>query len=110
MATAWWSGSRASSAMAARMARSSRSCGARTHRGGRVPRGAHAGYVVPHDERIRQWIEIPEGMEIPPAAAELDRIGVTAPQVRTAADLDGMIVNVRDCSNFPKTASTRSGA
>ena len=22
-------------------------------------------YVVPHDERIRQWIEIPEGMAIP---------------------------------------------
>ena len=25
-------------------------------------------FVVPHDERIRQWIEIPEGMEMPPAA------------------------------------------
>ena len=25
--------------------------------------------VAPHDERIRQWIEIPEGMEFPPAAA-----------------------------------------
>ena len=22
-------------------------------------------FVVPHDERIQQWIEIPEGMEIP---------------------------------------------
>jgi ribonuclease R len=23
-------------------------------------------YVVPHDARIRQWIEIPDGMAIPP--------------------------------------------
>ena len=24
-------------------------------------------FVVPHDDRIQQWIEIPEGMEIPPS-------------------------------------------
>ena len=31
---------------------------------------------------IQQWIEIPEGMEIPPAARpSVDRIGVTAPKV-----------------------------
>ena len=27
--------------------------------------GRRGQYVVPHDERIQQWIEIPEGMEIP---------------------------------------------
>ena len=27
-------------------------------------------FVVPHDERIRQWIEIPEGMELPPASCD----------------------------------------
>ena len=50
--------------------------------------------VVPHDERIRQWIRIPEGLEIPPAAGARDRIGVAALEVNHAADLDGMIVNV----------------
>src|SRR5271166_2184013 len=44
-------------------------------------------YVVPHDDRIRQWIEIPEGMELPPAGRVVDRIGVTAPLVTSVADL-----------------------
>ena len=29
--------------------------------------GRRGQYVVPHDDRIQQWIEIPEGMEMPPA-------------------------------------------
>ena len=32
-------------------------------------------YVVPHDERIRQWIEIPEGLEIPEHPVTPDRVG-----------------------------------
>ena len=51
-------------------------------------------FVAPHDERIRQHIEIPEGLEIPAARAAADRIGVTAPQVSSAEELDGMVVNV----------------
>ena len=51
-------------------------------------------FVVPHDDRIRQWIEIPEGFEFPPAGASPDRIGVDAPQAATVQQLDGMIVNV----------------
>ncbi|HJT88035.1 MAG TPA: VacB/RNase II family 3'-5' exoribonuclease, partial [Bryobacteraceae bacterium] len=51
-------------------------------------------FVVPQDERIRQWIEIPEGLEFPTQAAPRDRIGVTAPEVSSLEDLDGMIVNV----------------
>ncbi|HUB34303.1 MAG TPA: ribonuclease R [Bryobacteraceae bacterium] len=51
-------------------------------------------YVVPHDERIHQWIEIPEGMEFPPAAPSVDRIGAAAVDVESVEDLDGMIVNV----------------
>src|SRR5215467_9176330 len=39
--------------------------------------GRRGQYVVPHDERIHQWIDIPEGMEIPPAGPSTDRIGVT---------------------------------
>jgi ribonuclease R len=56
--------------------------------------GRHGQYVVPHEGRIQQWIEIPEGLEIPAAAPVVDRIGVAAPTVSSAADLNGMIVNV----------------
>ena len=56
--------------------------------------GRRGQYVVPQDERIQQWIEIPEGMEFPPEGEPLDRIGVVAPRVSTVAELDGMMVNV----------------
>ena len=56
--------------------------------------GRRGQYVVPHDDRIQQWIEIPEGMEMPPAGAPVDRIGVIAPTVSNAAELVGMVVNV----------------
>jgi ribonuclease R len=56
--------------------------------------GRRGQYVVPHDERIQQWIEIPEGLEFPPEQQSLDRIGVTAPQISSAGELDGMVVNV----------------
>jgi ribonuclease R len=58
--------------------------------------GRRGQYVVPQDERIQQWIDIPEGLEFPPAeaAANLDRIGVTAPKVESVEELNGMIVNV----------------
>ena len=42
--------------------------------------GRRGQFVVPQDERIQQWIEIPDGMEFPPADAVTDRIGVTARQ------------------------------
>jgi ribonuclease R len=51
-------------------------------------------FVVPHDDRIRQWIEIPAGLESPPLAAQVDRVGVRPPEVAGIADMDGMIVNV----------------
>ena len=38
--------------------------------------GRRGQYVVPHDDRIHQWIEIPEGMELPPEGPSVDRIGV----------------------------------
>jgi ribonuclease R len=56
--------------------------------------GRRGQYVVPHDDRIQQWIEIPEGMEFPPAGPVIDRIGVEAPRAGSIAELNGMIVNV----------------
>ncbi len=56
--------------------------------------GRRGQYVVPQDERIQQWIEIPEGLEFPPEGESIDRIGVVAPQVSSVGELDGMIVNV----------------
>jgi ribonuclease R len=51
-------------------------------------------FVVPQDDRIQQWIEIPEGMEFPPAGPLVDRIGVTPPKAATLEELNGMVVNV----------------
>src|SRR3984957_10489087 len=51
-------------------------------------------FVVPQDQRIQQWIEIPEGLEFPPAGPSVDRIGVTPPKATTIEELDGMVVNV----------------
>ena len=56
--------------------------------------GRRGQYVVPHDDRIQQWIEIPDGMEFPPAGPLIDRIGVAPPQAASVAELNGMIVNV----------------
>jgi ribonuclease R len=51
-------------------------------------------FVAPQDERIQQWIEIPEGMEIPPAHQPTDRIGAAPVAVSNASEMDGLIVNV----------------
>ena len=56
--------------------------------------GRRGFFVVPHDERIRQWIEIPEGFEFPAGARSADRIGATAREVGSIEELDGMVVNV----------------
>ncbi len=51
-------------------------------------------YVIPHEDRIRQWIEIPEGMEFPKKRQSANRVGARALDVKSVDDLDGMIVNV----------------
>src|SRR6185436_16737879 len=56
--------------------------------------GRRGQYVVPHDDRIQQWIDIPEGMELPEAGPAVDRIGVAPRQVGSMEELEGMIVNV----------------
>ncbi len=58
-------------------------------------------FVAPQDERIRQWIEIPAGMELPSATLSRDRVGVTPVDVKSPEDLDGMVVNV-EILEFPE--------
>jgi ribonuclease R len=70
--------------------------------------GRRGQFVVPHDDRIQQWIEIPEGMEFPPATPTPDRIGVTALQVQSVAELDGMVVNV-ELLEYPERNSSPVG-
>src|SRR5262245_3815614 len=51
-------------------------------------------FVAPHDERIQEWIEIPEGMEIPPSGKPIDRVGVEAIVIKDISEMKGLIVNV----------------
>ena len=57
--------------------------------------------VEPHDNRLRHWIVIPAGMELPPSGFGEDRVGVEALDVTGPEDLDGMIVNV-EILDFPE--------
>jgi ribonuclease R len=50
-------------------------------------------WVVPHDERLREWIEIPVEFAIPAGTVQHDRIGATTIEVSDPSELDGMIVN-----------------
>jgi ribonuclease R len=58
-------------------------------------------FVVPSDDRIQQWIEIPEGMELPKQQGSVHRVGAAPREVRALEDLDGMIVNV-EVLEFPE--------
>lgn len=49
--------------------------------------------VVPFDDRMRDWVEIPEGYALPPEAAQHDRIGAKTFEIQDPQDLDGLIVN-----------------
>ena len=68
----------------------------------------HRNYVVPHDERIRQWIEIPEGLEMPEQSLSPDRVGAAPVEVSSVEDLDGMIVNV-EILEFPEDGERAVG-
>jgi ribonuclease R len=54
----------------------------------------HGCFVKPHDDRIQQWIEIAEGMEVPESKATINRVGIEPDPIHSVEDLDGMIVNV----------------
>jgi ribonuclease R len=51
-------------------------------------------FVKPQDERIRQWIEIPDDMAIPASGQSVNRVGVEPYKISKPEDMDGMIVNV----------------
>ncbi len=57
--------------------------------------------VVPHDDRIRQWIRIPEGLELPTETLAADRVGATTAAPARIEELDGAIVNV-EVLEFPE--------
>lgn len=65
-------------------------------------------FVVPYDQKIRQWIQIPEGMEIPAESANLDRVGAQKRTVEQVADMNGMMVNV-EVLDFPDEDSPGIG-
>jgi ribonuclease R len=65
-------------------------------------------FVVPSDERIQQWIEIPEGMEIPAQQQRVDRVGPSVRTVTSVEDLDGLIVNV-EVLEFPENGEHAVG-
>jgi len=66
--------------------------------------GRRGQYVIPQDDRIRQWIEIPDGLETPPAAPPIDRIGVAPPTALSAAEMNGMVVDV-EVLEYPEKGS-----
>ncbi|HBY62526.1 MAG TPA: ribonuclease R [Solibacterales bacterium] len=65
-------------------------------------------FVKPHDERIPHWIEIPEGMERPAGAPNVDRIGVGERAIGGADEMDGMVVNV-EILEFPEGGENAVG-
>ena len=70
------------------------------------PRGC---YVIPYDEKIREHIQIAGGDEIPPAPAQVDRLGdVPAFETATPQQLDGAVVNV-EITRYPSPTESAQG-
>ena len=66
-------------------------------------------FVVPSDDRIQQWIAIPEGLEKPARDLAMDRVGSDLPgRIESPEDLDGMIVNV-EVLEFPQNGESAVG-
>jgi ribonuclease R len=65
-------------------------------------------FVVPADDKIQEWITIPQGLEIPPERKAVNRVGAEQKTIRTAEELDGMIVNV-EILEFPERGEPAVG-
>lgn len=58
-------------------------------------------FIVPSDDRIRQWLLVPEGMELPARRAMAEnRVGAVPCEINSVDDLDGLIVNA-EVLEFP---------
>jgi len=56
--------------------------------------GRRGFYLVPHDERLHDWIDIPDELAIPDPGAQIDRVGPKPLEITDPEKLDGMIINV----------------
>ncbi len=65
-------------------------------------------YVRPHDNRLLDWVVIPDGMEIPTGAFDRDRVGPVAITVENADDLDGLVVNA-EILDYPERGANPVG-
>ncbi len=70
--------------------------------------GRRGCFVVPFDDRIQQWIEIVEGMEIPPPRENPDRVGVKTATVSSIEEMEGMVVDV-EILEFPEDGDNGVG-
>ena len=65
--------------------------------------------VTPHDDRVREPIEINQGEELPPPDPTSDRLGsISPPEVTRPEDLDGWIVYV-EITQFPTRTQEARG-
>ena len=65
-------------------------------------------FVIPHDERLNDWIEIPPDLAIPAPSEQVDRIGPKPLTVSDPEKLDGMIVNV-ELLEYPENGARAVG-
>ena len=65
-------------------------------------------FVVPHDDRIQQWIRIPAGMELPEQSALRDRVGVKPLEIHSVNDLNGVVVDA-EVIDFPEKGEYATG-
>ncbi|MCS6952419.1 MAG: VacB/RNase II family 3'-5' exoribonuclease [Bryobacterales bacterium] len=65
-------------------------------------------FLIPHDERLRDWIEIPPELALPEPSLGTHRMAVSAPGVQSAEELDGMIVDV-ELLAYPKDGERAVG-
>lgn len=70
-----------------------------------TPRG---NFVEPHDERVQHRILIPPGMERPVLTLSRDRVGAALEEARSAAEMDGAVVDVEILS-FPTRTADAAG-
>ena len=76
---------------------------------GRFHYSKRGSYVVPHDDRVRENIQIPKGRELPATDDASQRLGdADCPDIQTAEDLDGWIVNT-ELTAFPTRTTEARG-